>query len=46
MVPLPLDLGFYGFSTLVDPPEHEESSLMSVKLFEILNFDLVAQCIE
>ena len=33
-----------GFSDPVDLPEHGESRLVSVGIFEILRLDLVAQC--
>ena len=36
---------FLGFSIPVDLPEHKESGLVSVSIFEILQLHLVAQCI-
>ena len=35
-----------GFSKPVDLPEHGESGLVFVLIFEILKLDLVAQCVQ
>ena len=40
-----VDFHFFSFFTLVNLLEHEESGPVSVSIFEILNFDLVAQYI-